>query len=184
MRIPRLLSARLRSAVVLAVLCLGVLAAFTSSYTTSYAIMSTAPDSIPEPAPELSPREVVRLQVEALGTNDEPYEGAGIEAAFNFASPANKRATGPLERFQTLFDTPAYGPMIDHNGATYSAVQVDGRVAQMGVLLTIEDGEQIGYLFQLSKQTEPPFEDCWMTDAVMRVEVGDARTQMTNGRTT
>jgi hypothetical protein len=74
--------------------------------------------------------------------------------------------------------------MIDHNGATYSAVQVEGRVAQMGVILTVEDDEQVGYLFQLSKQTDPPFEDCWMTDAVVRVEVGDARVQTTNGRTT
>jgi hypothetical protein len=146
--------------------------------------MAPASDSIPEPSPELSPREVVQLQVEALGANDEPSGDAGIEAAFNFASPANKRATGPLERFRTLFDTPAYGPMIDHNGATYSAVQVEGRVAQMGVILTVEDDEQVGYLFQLSKQTDPPFEDCWMTDAVVRVEVGDARVQTTNGRTT
>jgi hypothetical protein len=146
--------------------------------------MAPASDSIPEPSPELSPRKVVQLQVEALGANDEPYEDAGIEAAFNFASPANKRATGPLERFRTLFDTPAYGPMIDHKGATYSAAQVEGRVAQMGVILTVEDDEQVGYLFQLSKQTDPPFEDCWMTDAVVRVEVGDARVQTTNGRTT
>jgi hypothetical protein len=146
--------------------------------------MAPASDSIPEPSPELSPRKVVQLQVEALGANDEPYEDAGIEAAFNFASPANKRATGPLERFRTLFDTPAYGPMIDHKGATYSAAQVEGRMAQMGVILTVEDDEQVGYLFQLSKQTDPPFEDCWMTDAVVRVEVGDARVQTTNGRTT
>lgn len=146
--------------------------------------MAAAADSLPEPSPELSPREVVQLQVEALGANDEPYEDAGVEAAFNFASPANKRATGPLERFRTLFDSPAYGPMIDHDGATYSAVQVDGRVAQLGVLLTTGDGEQVGYLFQLSKQTDPPHADCWMTDAVVRVEVGDARIQTTNGRTT
>lgn len=52
--------------------------------------------------------EVVRTQVEALGENDTPYEGAGIEAAFNFASPRNKEATGPLDRFRRLFDTPVY----------------------------------------------------------------------------
>ena len=141
----------------------------------------TASDTIPEPSPELSPREVVQLQVEALGTNDEPFAEAGIEAAFNFASPANKRATGPLERFRTLFDTPAYGPMIDHASATYSQVEVEGRTAQMGVLLDTEDGGQVGYLFQLSKQTAPPHEACWMTDSVMRVEVGDAGKQTTKG---
>ena len=100
----------------------------------------TASDTIPEPSPELSPREVVQLQVEALGSNDAPFAEAGIKAAFNFASPANKRATGPLARFRTLFDTPAYGPMIDHASATYSQVQMEGRTAQMGVLLNTEDG--------------------------------------------
>jgi len=146
--------------------------------------MLTESDSIPAPSPELSPREVVQLQVEALGTNDEPFAEAGIAAAFNFASPANKRATGPLARFRTLFDTAAYGPMIDHAGATYSQVQVEGSTAQMGVILSTEDGGQVGYLFRLSKQTAPPHEACWMTDAVMRVEVGDARAQTTNGRKT
>ena len=146
--------------------------------------MLTASDTIPGPSPELSPREVVQMQVEALGTNDEPFAEAGISAAFNFASPANKRATGPLARFRTLFDTPAYGPMIDHAGATYSQVQVEGRTAQMGVILNTEDGGQVGYLFRLSKQTAPPHDGCWMTDAVMRVEVGDAGAQTTNERTT
>jgi len=175
---------RLMSAAALALLCTGALAAFTPNPIISRAVMSTASDSIPEPSPDLSPHDVVRVQVEALGANDEPYEDAGVEAAFNFASPANKRATGPLSRFRTLFDTAAYGPMIDHAGATYSQVQVEGRAAQMGVLLTTGDGEQVGYLFQLSKQTEPPFEDCWMTDAVMRVEIGDMQDAATNGRKT
>ena len=130
-------------------------------------------DTLPEPAPSLSPKEVVRLQVEALGTNDEPYEDAGIEAAFNFASPANKRATGPLRRFRTLFDTPAYGPMIDHEGATYSDVQKSGDVARVGVILETGDGRRVGYLFRLARQSGPPHDGCWMTDAVRQVSVSD-----------
>ena len=134
-------------------------------------------DSLPAPDSTLSPGEVVRLQVRALGRNDTPYEGAGIETAFNLASPANRRATGPLGRFRTLFDTPAYAPMVDHRGATFSEVQVRGDGARVGVLLTEAEGTRVGYLFQLSKQTAPPYEGCWMTDAVQRVPVdaaGDA----------
>lgn len=138
----------------------------------------TAPsDSIPEPTPNQSPEEVVRVQVEALGDNDTPYEDAGIEAAFNFASPANKRATGPLERFRGLFDTPTYGPMIDHDGATYSDPQIEGTVARMGVILRTGQGERVGYLFRLSKQETEPHADCWMTDAVRRVPVDDLEEQ-------
>jgi hypothetical protein len=145
-----------------------------NSFASATSPVSAPADSLPEPSPELSPKEVVRLQVEALGDNDTPREDAGIEAAFNFASPANKRATGPLDRFRRLFDTPAYGPMIDHGGATYSAPQVEGTVAQMGVILTTAQGDRVGYLFRLSRQSGPPHDGCWMTDAVQRVSVGEA----------
>ena len=94
--------------------------ALSFSSLTAASVMTTSSDSLPAPAPDLSPAEGVRLQVEALGRNDTPHEDAGIEAAFTFASPANKRATGPLNRFRRLFDTPADGPMIDHDGATNS----------------------------------------------------------------
>lgn len=133
--------------------------------------VSVTVDSLPEPSPELSPKEVVRVQVDALGENDAPHEDAGIEAAFNFASPANKRATGPLRRFEGLFDTSAYGPMIDHEGATVSPPQVEGREALVGVILEVGTGERVGYLFRLSKQSGTPHKDCWMTDAVQRVSV-------------
>ena len=132
--------------------------------------MPTTPDSLPEPSPALTPNEVVRLQVDALGQNDDPHPNAGIEAAFRFASPANKRATGPIERFRLLFDTDAYGPMIGHDGARYSEVQQSNAEAQMGVILSTESGP-VGYIFRLSKQTQAPYQDCWMTDGVRRVSV-------------
>lgn len=134
-------------------------------------------DSLPSPSPDLSPREVVRLQVDALGDNDAPYEGAGIETAFRFASPANKRATGPLRRFRTLFDGPQYGPMIDHRAASVGEVRVDGDKAEVGVVLTSKTGDRIGYLFRLSRQTEAPHEGCWMTDAVRQVPTEEAAVQ-------
>lgn len=143
----------------------------------SLLLHSVPADSLPEPSPALSPTEVVRLQVEALGNNDAPRDDAGIEAAFRFASPANKRATGPLRRFHRLFDTPAYGPMIDHDSATYSPPHVEEDRAQMGVILTTTEGTRVGYLFQLSRQSDAPHEDCWMTDAVQRVPVENIPTQ-------
>jgi hypothetical protein len=132
--------------------------------------MEARPDSLPAPSPDWSPEDVVRLQVDALGRNDMPHDDAGIEAAFRFASPANKRATGPLERFRLLFETEAYGPMLDHDGARYSAVQQTATQARMGVMLSTESGS-VGYVFRLSKQTQTPYQDCWMTDGVRRVPV-------------
>ena len=103
-------TARLLSATLLVILVVGLLVTNGAADPTAEPTMRTASDSVPQPSPELSPREVVQLQVEALGTNDEPFAQAGVKAAFDFASPANKRATGPLERFQTLFDTRRTAP--------------------------------------------------------------------------
>jgi hypothetical protein len=138
------------------------------------AARAAPPDSLAAPTPDLAPTEVVRLQVEALGANDTPREDAGIRTAYRFASPGNKRATGPLRRFRTLFDGPAYGPMIDHAGATVSQAQIDGDTAQVGVILQLGDGERIGYVFRLSRQRTAPHDGCWMTDAVLPVDVEDA----------
>jgi hypothetical protein len=146
-----------------------------ASVVSEVSTVATPPtDSLPRPAPELSPREVVRLQLEALRKNDSPREDAGIEAAFNFASPSNKRVTGPLQRFRTLFDTPAYRPMVDHRGVTLSSPQVQGRMARIAVRLTTRKGRRVRYLFQLSKQRTAPHGGCWMTDSVRRIPVDSA----------
>ena len=59
---------------------------------------------------------------------------------FNFASPANKRITGPLEHFKLLVRNLIYGPMIDHLSAEYRNVKVEGDVAQIDVFLNSREG--------------------------------------------
>ena len=133
-----------------------------------------ASDSLPQPSPRYAPAEVVRLQVEALGRNDKPFKDAGIRTAFNFASPANKAATGPIERFIPLVKNPLYRPMLNHAEVAYGEVQQKGDRAQQPVVLTTPEGERVGYVFTLSKQAGGPHDGCWMTDGVVRVEVGGA----------
>ena len=70
------------------------------------------------PGPEYGPADVVRIQVQALAHNDTPYRNAGIEVAFRFASPANKRVTGPLWRFIQMLYNPTYRPFLDHRPHT------------------------------------------------------------------
>jgi len=123
-----------------------------------------------EPDPSLLARDVVSIQIEALQNNDTPYENRGIELAFNFASPANKRITGPLERFKLLVRNPIYGPMIDHLSAEYRNVKVEGGVAQIDVFLNSREGEYLGYRFILSRQHGNQYEGSWMTDAVIRLD--------------
>ena len=63
--------------------------------------------------------------------------------------------------------------MLNHRGARYGKLKQEGDNASQTVLLKSRDGGRVGYLFQLSRQTEAPFKDCWMTDSVMRFEVRD-----------
>ena len=124
-----------------------------------------------EPDPSLSPQDVVSIQIEALQNNDIPYEDRGIEVTFNFASPANKRMTGPLERFKEMVRNPVYGPMINHRNAKYENLVVEGEFARIDIVLNSKEGEYLGYRFILSRQHGNEYEGSWMTDAVIPFDV-------------
>ena len=126
------------------------------------------------PGPEYGPAEVVRIQVQALANNDTPYPNAGIEVAFRFASPANKRVTGPLWRFIRLLYDPTYRPFLHHKVAHFGQVDIQGSEATQTVILTTAEGQRVGYVFRLSKQRGAPCEACWMTDGVWRIDLQEA----------
>lgn len=116
------------------------------------------------PNEQLRPEEVVEIQLTALRTNGPDNEG--IERTFRFASPANRSATGPLERFASLFRTPAYRPMLNHVSSEVFSPVVDGGVALVPVTVSLPDGSEFDYMFVLSRQSDAPYENMWMTDAV------------------
>ena len=115
------------------------------------------------PDPGLSPGDVVRIQLEALGSND--AADAGIAVAFRFASPANRASTGPFPRFAAMIRNGPYALMLDFRSATYGPVEVVGGRARQRVTLAGPSGSAT-YRFYLSRQTRAPYEGCWMTDAV------------------
>lgn len=127
------------------------------------------------PHPDLSPADVVRIQVSALGRNDAPHIDAGIETAFRFASPLNKRSTGPLARFRLIARSPTYRPLLDHVRAEYGGLRRRGGEVALPVIVTTPAGRRVGYTFFLSKQTRRPFQGCWMTDGVIRFRVPQQR---------
>lgn len=124
---------------------------------------------IPEPTPSLSPKDVIKVQVNALADNDSPFPDAGVEAAFSFASPANKEQTGPLPKFKRMLHAQQYGPMINHVDAEYGLFERDGDKASQVVTLTTSDDDRVAYEFQLSLQEGNKHDGCWMTDSVYRL---------------
>ena len=115
------------------------------------------------PRPELTPEEVIRIQLEALRHNDE--RDRGIAVAFRFASPANRAHTGPLPRFIRMIEQGPYALMLTFRDASFGAVELSGASARQRVTLT-GTHSLVSYWFYLSRQSQEPCVDCWMTDAV------------------
>jgi len=121
------------------------------------------------PEPELKPNDIVRLQLLAMQQNDD--SNFGIEVTFRFASPANKKQTGPLKRFIRLVRNPSYRPLLNHINATFLELTVEEDFAVQDVIITTSNGKRIGYRFRLSIQKGPLYPDCWMTDSVIPFKV-------------
>ena len=126
------------------------------------------------PSPHYGPEDVVRIQIQALANNNRPYRNAGIEVAFRFASPANKRFTGPLWRFTRMLHTPTYRPFLFHRAAHVGRADIQGTQATLTVILTAADGTRAGYVFRLSKQQGGRYDACWMTDEVWPIDLQEA----------
>jgi hypothetical protein len=123
------------------------------------------------PHPSLSPKEVVTIIMKALQQNDLPNPDSGIKVTFNFASPANKRATGPLARFTLMVKGPVYGTMINHRRVFFEKYKVDGKSARIDVILVSSSGKTLGFRFGLSRQIGNRFDGSWMTDTVAPIKV-------------
>lgn len=121
---------------------------------------------LPTPNPEYGPEEIITLQLDALTDNDTPHENAGIQTAYNFASPANRRRTGPLPRFTRMVQNRRYSPMIDHMNTDRGELRRDDGPASQLVTLTGPDGRTVTYEFIVSRQDSGKWDACWMTDSV------------------
>lgn len=137
----------------------------TGALATGALLFAAAPTNDPEPSPDLTPEEVIRIQVEALQANDSPTPDAGIAAAFRFASPGNRAATGPLPRFTQMVKG-GYADMLGFASAEYGPIQVAGDQAQQAVTLVQRDGRRTVYMFALGRQRGGRYDGCWMTDGV------------------
>lgn len=122
---------------------------------------------LPMPSPDLSPEEVIDLILESLQQNDK--EDIGIETTFNFASPANKLAAGPLINYKSQVKKPLFQPILNFASYKTSDLISDGEQAQQIIITRNDEGTDSGFLLTLTKQSAKPYTDCWMVDSVRRV---------------
>ena len=121
-------------------------------------------DAPPVPGPSLSAAEVVRIQMEALRQNDS--KDNGIQTTFRFASPSNKRVTGPYSRFAKMIKAAPYRAMLNAKQVEFGEILSDETEAFQAVRVSGSNGEEITYVFVLRRQSDTPFAGCWMTEAV------------------
>ncbi len=124
------------------------------------------------PSPDLTPENVVEIIVKAMANNDSPQPDSGIKRAFEFASPSNRKVTGPFWHFKIMVKQPAYAPLINHISRVIGTPKFTGNTVAIPLMVFATNGEVAGFLWSLSKQTAGAHLDSWMTDSVIRVPVG------------
>jgi hypothetical protein len=121
-----------------------------------------------QPSPKLTPQEVIQLQISALSAPGDVKDR--VANCYEFASPANKRFTGPIGKFEQMIQSPEYCVLLD--ARTFLAGRAVAESPDLvHLMLTVIDrqGSLVCFRCFLSKQTVPKYRDCWMTDAVIRV---------------
>ncbi|MEC7207727.1 MAG: hypothetical protein VXW11_01420, partial [Pseudomonadota bacterium] len=104
-----------------------------------------------------------------------------VEQVWIFAHPDNKRVTGPLAKFSTLFDAPAYAPLLGHLSHVINDSRIENGVARFVLTVLARDGSSYGYLWVLrqaelaaEKTASGQAETVWMTTAVSAPRAGGA----------
>jgi len=121
------------------------------------------------PQPDLSPTDVVRLQMNALQASS--VDKSAIKRCYAFASPSNRSVTGPLERFTAMIEKAPYNQMVSGAPVLIGKEVVRDDRATVLVSMTQESTPPAVFRFYLSQQKISPYEDCWMTDAVLNVRL-------------
>ena len=116
-----------------------------------------------EPNESYSPQEVVEIQLLGLQSGDTEQ---GIEQVWLFAHPNNKRATGPLARFRTLFEMPSYSPLINLQSYSIELVNETTVESQFIVSIITDNGISYDYFWAVEKVLLGKQAGFWMTTMV------------------
>ena len=118
------------------------------------------------PQPKFTAKKVVQIQLSALQFNDSPSKNAGINLTWQFAHPDNREATGPLQRFTAMIQSPHYKSLLNHSSHTISALETDETRSVFQVDVQKQSGRVLRFIWVVEKVTQGAYKGCWMTTAV------------------
>ena len=104
-----------------------------------------------KPNTTLKPIEVLTIQLNSLKNNNIPYKDAGIEQAWEFAHPNNKRVTGPLEKFKKMIYSKNYQLLISHINYEIILLNESKNILVYKVHILSRDKKKYYYIWQIEK---------------------------------
>ena len=115
----------------------------------------------------LNPFDILMIQLNSLQNNNVPFKDAGIEQAWEFAHPNNKRVTGPLEKFKQLIYSKNYKMLLEHENNEIAILSETEDRSVYKVYILSKEKKKYYYIWQLEKVLfEGDFKNCWMTTSV------------------
>lgn len=112
------------------------------------------------------------MLAQLAGLRSEPRDGAGagagVQLVWEFASPGNRAATGPVHRFADMLRGSSYAALLEHRAAQLGPLVQDGEQARQEVLVLAADDRTVGFTWVLARQPAGPHAGCWLTDGVVR----------------
>ena len=117
-----------------------------------------------EPDKNFTPYDVVKIQLEALQSNDESDQG--IKQTWLFAHPNNKKATGPYERFKGMIEGEQYKILLNHVSHKINLIMNTKEKHIFRIEILAESKKLYFYEWHVEKGTEKNCNSCWFTSAV------------------
>ena len=120
-----------------------------------------------KPNSDLKPFDVLMIQLKSLKDNNKPYKDAGIEQTWEFAHPANKKMTGPLEKFKRMIYSKSYEILISHENSEITILKESENISIYKVIILTKNKKKYYYIWNVEKVlSNNNFKNCWMTTSV------------------
>ena len=120
-----------------------------------------------KPSIGIKPDKVIKIQLQGLMKNDNPYIDKGIEQTWEFAHPTNQKFTGPLTRFKQMIKGESYSMLINHISHEIVEIYNDNKKAVYEVTILDSGKKYFKFRWQVEKFLDKgPLENCWLTTVV------------------
>jgi len=128
---------------------------------------SIVKSEIIKPNISIKPTQVIKIQLEGLMQNDNPYLDKGIEQTWEFAHPNNQKFTGPLGRFKEMIKGDSYSMLLNHISHEINEIYSDNDKAIYEVTILDTNKKFFKFKWQVEKFLDSgPLENCWLTTVV------------------